>query len=332
MSPPEVVPSEHPHPYYIVAPRYERTSAGIRTLHLLCHWLNRKGFPAFIQIFGNKKGPLFSPDLIAPELTYRVVLDHFESKRTPIVVYPEVVSGNPLKASCVVRYLLNYPGLLGGDREYQFDEMVFAYSDALASSVPKVEGLLCMPVVDRSIYRPGANEERKGSCYYAEKFRRAGNTPFGLPTDCIEILRSGPRAQSREEIAGLFRRCEKFYCFEDTALILEAGLCGCPTVVMKSDYFRVPLGLEEFGTNGIAFDDSPEQISIAHATLPSVALRYEEAISRFWLQLEDFIRVTQSRASLIFPEIPPTLWVESKFEKLTRAIGGKWVRQVFNRG
>ena len=36
------------HPYYIVAPGWTRTSAGIRVLHRLCHALNEAGERAFV--------------------------------------------------------------------------------------------------------------------------------------------------------------------------------------------------------------------------------------------------------------------------------------------
>ena len=35
-------------PYYIEAPPYRRTSAGIKVLHLLCHALNRIGEDAYV--------------------------------------------------------------------------------------------------------------------------------------------------------------------------------------------------------------------------------------------------------------------------------------------
>lgn len=101
-------------PYYIVAPRYIGTSAGIRALHLLCHWLNLKGERAFMALQYVELGPNVSFDLQTPILTPEIVDYHYQQGLQPIVIYPEVVAGNPLEADCVVRWLLNFPGLLGG--------------------------------------------------------------------------------------------------------------------------------------------------------------------------------------------------------------------------
>ena len=35
---------------------------------------------------------------------------------TELCFYPEVVSGNPVMAKRVIRYVCNVPGLLGGDK------------------------------------------------------------------------------------------------------------------------------------------------------------------------------------------------------------------------
>ena len=45
-----------------------------------------------------------------------------------IVVYPEVVCGNPLGAKRVVRWLLNEPGVIGGDGVFEEQDLILAYS------------------------------------------------------------------------------------------------------------------------------------------------------------------------------------------------------------
>lgn len=294
-----VVPSGSRAPYYIFAPPYERRSAGIRSLHLLCHWLNRKGYPAFVHILSDPKRPQAHPDLVTPVLSQRLVQQHHKAGKTPIVVYPEIVSGNPLEAACVVRYVLNYPGLLGGDREFARDELLFAYSERLARGVSQECSVLFLPVIDRTIFWGGDTGQREGACYYAAKYKSAGYATFGLPPNAIEIVRDGPNAQPPVEIARLFRTAETFYCFEDSALILEAALCGCPTVIMKSAFFRHPLGLAEFGYDGLAVDTSSEQLRRAQQTVGNVQETYSKLCERFWGELDNFVELTQAKAAAL---------------------------------
>jgi hypothetical protein len=94
-------------PYYIDAPAYRRTSAGIRVMHLLCHALNSIGEEAYV--YPTETNPTLNTPLVTPEISAR----HKAAGREPIVVYPEVVPGNPRKAASVVRYVLNRAGLLG---------------------------------------------------------------------------------------------------------------------------------------------------------------------------------------------------------------------------
>ena len=122
-------------PYYIVAPQFTRSSAGISLLYLLCHHLNLKGYQAFISCEKGEGKTSERYDFIAPHLNKKIVKFHFRMNRQPVVVYPEIVLGNPLNSDVVARYVLNYSALLGGDKEYGADEMIFTYTKQLANSV-----------------------------------------------------------------------------------------------------------------------------------------------------------------------------------------------------
>ncbi|MEI7429016.1 MAG: glycosyltransferase family 1 protein, partial [Betaproteobacteria bacterium] len=97
-------------PYYILAPDFRHSSAGIRNLHYLCHVLNELGYEAYIA--GAKTTSIH---LRTPLLDIRTAEQHFCSGKTPIAVYPEIISGNPINTPVVARWLLNIPGHLGGD-------------------------------------------------------------------------------------------------------------------------------------------------------------------------------------------------------------------------
>ena len=160
-------------PYYIVTPRYIRTSAGVKALHLLCHSLNRVGQEAHLVIYPAwVNSDVVNPGLLTPLLTMAAIDRHKASGVSPIVVYPETVRGNPLGVGTIVRYLLNFPGLLGGEKAYPAQDMVFGYSRTLAAAGGAPEQVLFIPASDATIFTPPAEpRERRGSCSCAMKYR-----------------------------------------------------------------------------------------------------------------------------------------------------------------
>ena len=292
-------------PYLIVTPQYTGMSAGVRVLHALCHTLNMLGERAYITTFpqlviDTHQGAYTCPDLCTPLMTPEI-LAYFESQgRSPIVVYREAERNNPLNATHVARYVLNYPGLLGGDKTYADHEMVFAYSNRLADAMGlSRERVLFMPVSDPNIfYPPPEGTVRSGSCFYASKYRdfHKGKL-FPATKNSVEITRYQPDSLTKTQIADLFRRSEVFYAYEDTALAIEAALCGCPTVFLPNDYFKSSLGMEEIGPDGFSWGDAPQDVARAKATVGNFQAHYQELIDQYWAQLKKFVAFTQAEAA-----------------------------------
>lgn len=289
------------HPYYISAPKYRYSSAGIRALYLLCHSLNRLGFDAFItnQPWSEYKAPWTTAELKAPMLTNQIAKYHFENGVTPIVLYPETITGNPLKAPVVARWVLNFPGLLGGDKTYATDEIIFGFSSELASAGGNPEGVLHMPTVDTRIFHPSEEEiERNGCCYYADKFKNCHKAnPHPITSDCFEITRGQPDSPSPSQIADILRKSKVFYTYENTALATEAVLCGCPAVFIPNPYLTKMIASEELGTEGYAWGTDPAEIERATSTVAQGAANYLRTYNAYWEQLDKFIAITQERAS-----------------------------------
>src|SRR6185295_8456760 len=94
--------------FVIYCPPYTEKSSGVRALHRLCHLLNTAGYRAVVhtRTLGphsvNKKWqtPLWSEGSTA---------------ESTVVIYPEIIVGNPLQAKRIVRWTLNYPGVFAGD-------------------------------------------------------------------------------------------------------------------------------------------------------------------------------------------------------------------------
>ena len=293
-------PDHSRRPYYIVAPEWTRYSAGVKVLHLLCHLLNLRGQSAFVVSSG------VNPDLVTPVLSEKVVQSHYREQRTPIVVYPETLAGTPLRAGCVVRYLLNYPGLLGGPSEFSPQELQIWYAESMREEWGGSDIVLSIPTSDSDLFRPPQpGSSRRGSCFYAGKFKRhSGESLSPITKDSIEI--PGPRLDNHSdgeegcptpaEIAALFQRSEVFYCYEASALVLEAVLCGCPAVLIPSKFFDRPFCIHQLGWTGVAWGDSREAFEEARRTVGQAREKYDQWVQAAFCQLDEFIERTQQKA------------------------------------
>ncbi|MDI3336426.1 hypothetical protein QKW60_08420 [Defluviimonas aestuarii] len=145
-----------------------------------------------------------------------------------IIVYPETVSGNPLGASRVVRWLLNRPGYLGIDSKIASSDEVFFYQKVFAQDIQGIPDtrLLQLRWLREDIYSD-LGLPRSGSC---RMIRKGTNTAGQVPQPDPAILLDG---KSHAEIAEVFNRTEIFYCHDPyTMYAYYAALCGCIPVVI----------------------------------------------------------------------------------------------------
>ena len=290
------------HPYYVVTPPYTRFSAGVKALHLLCHNLNQNGQSAYLIPIGDEslfhREDFCEIDLLTPILTRSIAQYHFNKGLTPITVYPEIVSGAPYGGACVIRYILNFPGLLGGDASYDPEEICFSYSKVLATTTNKPENVLFIPTSDpRIFYPPDGNARREGSCFYAAKYQNSHHGKlFEVTYDSVEITSGKTDSQTPTEIAELFRKSEIFYTYENTALATEAALCGCPVVFLPNPHLTSIIATEELGTDGFAWGNSLEEVGRARETVPLAFSNYMQSINKFYEDLNAFIKKTQEHS------------------------------------
>ena len=269
--------------YVIFAPDYVSNSAGVKCLHALCADLNRLGYPSWITPATHTREDLV--DRLIPQELARDLL----SKGHSSVVYPETVSGNPLGAGRVIRWVLNRPGLLGGDEVYDPEEKVFAYSAVYTPYIKnRLAGMLYMPTIDQEIFFDPEEEERSLECYYVGK--SAFKEGLFDPTEVFEITRESP---AKKELGKLFRHSKVLYNFDNsTILTYEAIMCGCPVVIIPDgtqtweDYQA-----SELGTAGIAW--GPENLAQARADVPLLKDAYVKVQAEYQRQLRNFIEVTQ---------------------------------------
>ena len=257
-------------PFFIVSPAYTRASAGINALYILCHYLNLAGERGFIVDYPPARSAFLQPrsgspeptaeypgNFIAPRLTQDIIDFYHHRHITPVVIYPEIFD-NPLNAPFFGRYILNYPGKASVSGYAQIEDFAFAYSRILATHCTDqypdraaVDDVLFIPTMDLDFWKKhGGAAVRRGTCFYAGKMRRVhGTTPENVPEGSVELHNSVRMTQV--DIRRLFWRSEAFYCYEDSALAIEAQLCGCPTVFVPNTLFSgTPLASIELGWDG----------------------------------------------------------------------------------
>lgn len=277
------------HPYYIVAPAYRQTSAGVRALHYLCHILNEAGYEAYVTT------DVTSSYLRTPLLTDGIRNRHATTDRLPIMVYPEVVPGNPLNGQVVARWLLNKPGHLGGDKTFPASELLFFW-DTWVLTEPLPAERLSFPVVDSRIFNNRNNphdKHREAFCYYAHKFIRFGGvidpylTENGI-TLCQDV------ARPPEEIAAILRQCKVLYCYEPSTLVREAQACGCQIIYISTPYLDTLNN-----AHGIEMCIRADQIRDTPVPdFDSTGFEAFQAVERAdaWRIVDNFINITQNAA------------------------------------
>lgn len=314
-----------PNPYYLVAPDYRRNSAGIRVMHMLCDALNRCGYESYVST------SIVHPGLVTPYLTQQRVDMHKAQGLEPIVIYPEVVSGNPLGCDVVVRYLLNTPGFLRQIDGFGEDDIMFSFTKGLMLPGMPEKNVMFLQPIDLNVFKlPDDPSKRVPGkvCYYQGRLERGIDKSL-LPDDAIEITGSYP--DSWEELVDIFQTCEFFYSSATTALSAEAVLCGCIAVVMPGEGAPLDFSVDETGNFGCSWGLAPEDIDRARRTLPLLRERLEREELEFWNSLDHFIVVTQ-HAAADKQQVKRELSVARRLEKRSLAAGELLKKSVLSNG
>lgn len=269
--------------YVIHCLPYNPNNGGEIVLHKLCHVLNQMGeiavlhrMPPFHGNSWRKKLRNWSHPqkyVTDPTLTTPVTLDRY-AQPNDIVIYPEIVTGNPMRARNVVRWLLNRPSFVGWKVDPGPDDLFFKY-DLRCDEPAMTKGLapLLFLFSANATYRQTNFGARHGSCYM---FRKSKDR--ALVHDLNDsLLLDG---LSHDEINRAFNERDIFYCYDEMSSYSQfAAICGCTSIVIPSLYAN----REEFAKNyplsryGVAY--GLDDIDHARATRHLVSdylLRFEQ--------------------------------------------------------
>ena len=296
---------QNQNPYYIVAPDYTHKSAGIRLLHQLCSALNQLGSEAYV-VTNKVNGELWTP-----KLTEENKASHYQAGKKPIVVYPEVVKGQPLGLGVPIRFVLNYPGLLGSsDKGYPKNETVFSFrKEYFEDAIP-----LYLPVVDiKKIDSIKAQSTRtKKSCaVYYNRYKPTEDQLKELGDACVDV--STTSKLEFEDVIATLKSVEVLYCFETSAIMNEAWLCGCAVVLIKNDsMLELPQVVKNRGSDGVSWGKDTESVEEAIKTVNKARGQFIDEIHGWESRLKNFIDITQEASiKVTHEECWPTDVVES---------------------
>ena len=292
------------HPYYIYAPRWINSSAGIKALHFLCHSLNMAGEKAYLVLTEapHRGEPRINHELLTPILTQEVSDSYFKAGITPAVVYSETVPGNPLNATCVVRYLMNFSGALGGPAVFNENELIVAFSKKIAEDYSKKNCLatpkvLFLPPIDPREFSKFSDKESY-QVVYAGKYRSfIGKPPKVGDLKSVEIFRDGPRMQSRDQVKDILKKASILYSFENSSIVTEAILSGTPARFVPNEFLGAVIAEDELGNGGVVQGESPSDLENAIRTIDMGIAQYYKRADDFLICLKDFIAETQKKAS-----------------------------------
>lgn len=234
--------------YVIGYSHFNENSGGELVLYFLCHLLNSVGCKAFM-IGGSPRNSL---NLNCPIMPQTLNLQ----SEDVIVVYPEVISGNPLKAKNVVRWILYTIGVNGGSADTHRPE------DLIVGFRKEFSGNGCLITEENQVgiyyiidcYKNLFNPMREKTCYLVHKGYKYHKTFDQHPSDSIKI-----DGKSHKEVAKIFNESHTFYSYDpNSGYSKYAALCGCDSIVIPRpnldfkdwrkdarDRFGIAYGLED---------------------------------------------------------------------------------------
>ena len=295
--------------FIVFADSFDQNNGGVIALHRLCDLLNREGRTALLWPL---RRPLFDP---AQRLAsgwrfwrywrraWRRPYRRGPGFATPIagvhdlpgavVVYPEIVSGNPLRAEHVVRWLLHKPGFHKGAYAYGPADRYFCYQKAFDDPAlnPDGDNLLKTVWLRDDVYRQTNFGPRKGSCYILRKGKGRELVHDLRDSVCVDKL-------PHEALARVFNRVEMCVSYDAYTMYSHfAALCGCISVIVpepgvtKEAWY--PDARDRYGL-AYGFDDIPHALQTLPLLLPHLKTQESSANA----SVKDFI----ARCERYFPD------------------------------
>lgn len=232
----------------LFSPSYDSTSGGIIVMHKLCDLLIKEGFNAGFFINENDN---FLVNSKYKFQSFKINDIDFDKD---IVLYPEIILGNPLKVKNVIRYILNIGHVtLNRKDTWGEDDYWIYYSKRFYDGIkPFVFLNIDDPKLD--YYKDYKIDRIYKECFtYRKKHDQISELNIIHSEDAIKIGFN----VSDEDLINIFNQCERFYCYDtESYLNVLASLCGCDSIVVpdnKTTRSEVMEKSPAFAIGGVAY-------------------------------------------------------------------------------
>lgn len=287
--------------YIVYTFPWNENNGGVIFMHHLVHELNRLGERAFLW----KAKPVYKlsrrdrlrswlkPEtMITSPFLDTPVACHRDLTAETIVVYPEIVMGNPLGAQNVTRWLLYTPG---GLHPYHFETDELFFRAGPMSDLPEVTG----GAPDLYLWKMNPayfNEERsdrKGICYMVRKGNSKPRIAATESKDAVQV-----DGMSHTQLNEIFNRYETFYSYDEATMYSQfAAVSGCTSIVVPGMFNSREEWVAQHpnGKFGIAYGDSKVEIeharSTQHLLLEDMQKKEDESLKT----VLNFVNLTRKR-------------------------------------
>jgi hypothetical protein len=220
----------------IVAPPYDEKSEGIKVLHFLSHSLNNFGYVSKVLLM-DTSDPTFQKFIAGNEklglnpehLTESIKSSNEIDLQKDIVIYPEIISTNPANAKNVVRYFLNKPGNIFGNKiNIQPRDFLLSYQNIF---LPNANFSLYYPLVDLTKIPPR---------YYLQELQKNLQLTYVGKGKKYGVCKRFPNSigldwnKSYEEYEILLKNSKYLFTWDGMSGVnFDAVVHGCIPVVMS---------------------------------------------------------------------------------------------------
>lgn len=271
--------------FIFYTPHFDENNGGVIAIFKLANLLNQHGHIAKIwhwtRIHNNEiriiNGKVTSQYIIPKKISrididcpYPVIKAIDDDVYDSIVVYPEIIEGNPLGAKKVIRWLLNKPGVITGTISFGFNDLIFHYADHFIPDGYKAEDAFRLNITDlkSNIYKDDFKGKREGIFYM---IRKGTDIPHNYhPENAIRV-----DGKSHYQLSQIFSKAKMFISYDlHTAYSLFASMSGCDSIVVPRSGMSIKewkIGADEADIDGIAY--GYDDINRARETRPAMIKR-----------------------------------------------------------